>query len=65
MLDASTFTLGLTFAGTLGIAFLLFIGQVLSFTVLLCLAAATQLLTALFGALRPSGDRKSSRGLHH
>lgn len=55
MLDASTFALGMTFVGTLGVAFLILVVQVVCFTVLLCLAAAAQLLATIFGAVRPFG----------
>ncbi|MDQ0079533.1 endonuclease/exonuclease/phosphatase (EEP) superfamily protein YafD [Arthrobacter oryzae] len=63
MVDASTLALNLTFIGTLGIAFLIFVGQLVSFAVLLCLATAVQLLAAAFQALRPSVRRNSAKVL--
>jgi hypothetical protein len=51
VLDTSAFALTLTFAGTLGVAFLIFVGQVISFTVLLGLAAAAQLVSWAVRAL--------------
>lgn len=53
MLDASTVALSLTFFGTLGVAFLLFVGQFLAFTVLLGLAALGQLLSYAVRVMRP------------
>lgn len=53
MQDASTLTWSLTFFGTLGVAFLIFVSQVIAFTLLLGLAAVAQLLTCAARALNP------------
>jgi hypothetical protein len=44
MLDTSAFALTLAFSGTLGVGFLIFVGQVISFMILLGIAAVAQLL---------------------
>lgn len=45
MNDTSTLAFHLTYAGTLGMAFLIFLGQLIAFTALLALAATGRLLT--------------------
>lgn len=44
MHDTSTLAFHLAYAGTLGMAFLMFLGQLIAFTALLALAAAGRLL---------------------
>jgi hypothetical protein len=61
MLDATTFSLSLTFIGTLGVALLIFVVQLASFAVLFCLAATVQLLAVAFRVLKPSPRRSSSK----
>ncbi|MEN8584793.1 hypothetical protein ABFP37_19050 [Burkholderia sp. RS01] len=44
MPDSSTLVFTLTYAGTLGVAFLMFLGQFAAFTALLTIAAIAKLL---------------------
>lgn len=44
MRDSSTLVFTLTYAGTLGVALLMFLGQLAAFTALLAIAASAKLL---------------------
>ncbi|WP_427136657.1 hypothetical protein [Pseudarthrobacter sp. S9] len=51
MPDATTLVFSLTYVGTLAVALLMFLGQLIAFTALLALAATGRLLTYAVRAL--------------
>lgn len=58
MHDPSTLVLNLTYAVTLGMAFLMFGGLLIAFTALLALAAIGRLLVCAFQALARHGPAR-------
>lgn len=57
MVDAASLAWGMTSLGTLGVAFRIFVGQVIAFTLLLGIAAVAQLLVSLVRLLSLSRNR--------
>jgi fatty acid desaturase len=66
--DSSILIFNLVFAGTLGIGFLMFLGQLAAFIVLLAITATVEFLVITLGALirrtRKSAPQRQLRGRH-